>query len=134
MIAELIPKATGPMRDEMRLALADREHLIEQRAATLAADAVARQLLWVRTIGPAPHARGRHDEWMGEVRVIAAYRDHYAITDDTPLGRSPASARQRADAATAQAALRHARNIVHIAERGHPDSQRRHILRDPHRL
>jgi len=44
--------------------------------------------------------------------VVAAYRDRYRLTDDTPLGTAPESAAQRIDAARARSALDKVRQLV----------------------
>jgi hypothetical protein len=42
---------------------------------------------------------------------VAAYRDRYGITDDTPLGPTPVATAQKIDAARAKAALDGARSV-----------------------
>ena len=112
LIAGLIPEATGPMPDDMRDALAERQHLIEQRARTLADTAIAEHAPWIRALGPPPRDPRHRDAWHRHVQTIAAYRDRYGITDDLPLGPAPATAAQRADAARAHAALIQAQRLA----------------------
>lgn len=44
--------------------------------------------------------------WRRSARVIAAYRDRYQVTADTPLGALPESTAQKIDHARAETALR----------------------------
>ena len=44
--------------------------------------------------------------------MVAAYRDRYRITDDTPLGAPPETAAQKIDAARARAAAARARDVA----------------------
>ena len=45
-------------------------------------------------------------------RTVAAYRDRYGITDDTPLGTADATTAQKIDAARARSALERAGDIT----------------------
>ena len=54
LIAGLIPEATGPMDNQMRQALAERQRLIEQRATALAKAAFEEQAVWIIRLGPPP--------------------------------------------------------------------------------
>ena len=57
LIVGLIPEALGPMAPDMRQALDERRNLIEQRARTLADDAIRRKVPWTRALGPRPADR-----------------------------------------------------------------------------
>ena len=57
-----------------------------------------------RTGDPDGNAR-RAAAWRNTARVVAAYRDRYRNTDETPLGAVSASETQRLGAARAHAAL-----------------------------
>jgi len=113
LIAGLIPHATGPMCDDLRHALTERAQLIEQRAAVLAATAVADQAVWTRELGEPPADPHRRHAWMRQVRVVAAYRDRHHIDTDNPLGPAPGSGTaQRVDVVRAHLALRRARHLA----------------------
>ncbi len=112
LIAGLIPQATGPMTDDMRQALAQRQQLIEQRAVALADSAIADDIRWLRQLGPPPRDSRQRQAWQRHVQTIAAYRDRHAITGDDPLGVSALTGPQRADATRARAALIEAQRLA----------------------
>ena len=89
----------------MRAALDERQALIEARAAAVLDTALTEGVPWTRALGTPPSERRRAATWRRAARVVAAYRDRYRITDDTPLGVPPESAAQKIDAARARAAL-----------------------------
>ncbi|RAG63723.1 TrwC relaxase, partial [Burkholderia multivorans] len=60
---------------------------------------------WVRQLGPTPNDAHARRLWRQHARVVAAYRDRYAITDSTPLGITTESTAQKIDRARAEAAL-----------------------------
>ena len=108
LIAGLIPEVTGEMASEMRAALEERKTLIEHRATTIAETATTAGEPWTATLGTAPLDGRRRQAWLKQARVIAAYRDRYAITDPAPLGQDRGGANQRLDAERARAALHNA--------------------------
>jgi conjugative relaxase-like TrwC/TraI family protein len=113
LVAGLIPYAAGPMSEEMRQALDERHHLIEQRADAVLRGALTDNEAWAVALGPTPKDRKQHDAWWRAARAVAAYRDRYQITDDhAPLGIAPITTRQKIDAARAGAALRAARDVA----------------------
>lgn len=105
LIAGLIPEATGTMSDEMRQALNERRDLIEARADAVLDNALAGAAPWTAELGPRPTNAKMLTTWRGSARVVAAYRDRYHISGDTPLGTMTASDGQRLDAARARAAV-----------------------------
>jgi hypothetical protein len=101
------------MSEEMRQALDERHHLIEQRADAVLRGALTDNEAWAVALGPTPKDRKQHDAWWRAARAVAAYRDRYQITDDhAPLGIAPITTRQKIDAARAGAALRAARDVA----------------------
>ena len=112
MIAGLIPEVVGPLDPETRQALDERRDLIEQRATTLARAALDDHAPWLRAIGTPPADPRRAAAWLRQVRVVAAYRDRYHLTDHTPLGPTPELLTQRIDQARAEAAVDAARRIA----------------------
>jgi conjugative relaxase-like TrwC/TraI family protein len=114
LIVGLIPEATGPMHPDMRRALDERKHLIEQRARVLAEQAVANQEPWVRELGLPPRDTRAHRTWLEHAAIVAAYRDRYQITTATPVSEKQTpvdDAGRRRDASRAQAAAAAASQI-----------------------
>ncbi len=112
LIAGLIPQAHGVIDAEMRAALDEREALIELRADAALEAALSESAPWTKTLGAQPNDRRRAATWRKSARVVAAYRDRYRVTDDTPLGTAPESAAQKIDAARARAALTQATEVA----------------------
>jgi hypothetical protein len=86
LIAGLIPRVRGVADPDMALALAEREQAMEERARTLASQAVEAREDWVRRLGRAPDDRGQRARWLREVSTIAAYRDRWHVTGPGTLG------------------------------------------------
>ena len=86
LIGGLIPHAAGPMTANMRAALDERAQLIHQRAVNHARAALTNADHWTRQLGPPPADPERRRTWSRGLVTIAAYRDRYAISSDTPLG------------------------------------------------
>ncbi len=110
-IAGLIPEALGPMNPEHRKALKERKKLMERRAHALAREATATRAAWVRRLGEPPADRRDRERWRRSVAAVAAYRDRYAITSESPLGSAPNNDAQRADRDRAAAASRRAATL-----------------------
>lgn len=117
LIAGLLPRAHGVIDAEMRAALDERESLIEARADAALEAALGENAPWTNALGAAPTDRRRAATWRKAARVVAAYRDRYRITDDTPLGAAPESAAQKIDAARARVALEQVRAAEGAEER-----------------
>lgn len=105
LIAGLIPHAHGVTDAEMRAALDEREALIEARADAILDTALTESAPWMTALGAPPADRRQAATWRRSARVVAAYRDRYRITDDTPLGAPPESTAQKIDAARARSAI-----------------------------
>ncbi len=118
LIAGLIPSADGPMTGDMRQALDERRELIETRAEAVLDTARDAGEAWTRPLGNPPRDPRNAQTWRRYARTIAAYRDRYDITEDTPLGPTPENTAQKIDRARAEAALRQ------LADR--PEPQRQH--------
>ncbi len=112
LIAGLIPQAAGAMSPEMRQALTERRDLIEQRADAALDTALIEQQPWTGTLGDPPDDEARWARWRQSARTIAAYRDRYSISDDTPLGPQPESAAQKIGHASAPHALDQAARLT----------------------
>ncbi|MFM9920892.1 MobF family relaxase [Lacisediminihabitans sp. H27-G8] len=115
LIAGLIPEATGDMPAEMRTALKERKHLIEDRATTIAETATKTHEPWTRALGEPPTNPRQHQVWLRHVRTVAAYRDRYNISGNTPIGKEAGDTNQRLDAERARVALRNARRLGGIS-------------------
>jgi len=111
LIAGLVPEATGEMTTEMRAALAERKRLIEQRALTIAETATQSREPWTMSLGEPPSIPRQHRVWLQQVRIVAAYRDRYSITESAPLGHEAGDTNQRLDAARARSAVRNAHRL-----------------------
>lgn len=111
LIAGLIPEATGISDATFRRALAERQELIEQRAAALANLAVSEKHPWTTALGQRPRDRAGAATWARQAQIVAAYRDRHGITTDDPLGPAATEGTQQLDRARAQAALERARRL-----------------------
>ena len=89
LIAGLIPRAQGVTDPDMARALAERDHAMEQRALSLAEEAIAARHTWVRPLGPPPSGSAQRERWLREVSTVAAYRDRWHIEGQRPLGAAP---------------------------------------------
>jgi hypothetical protein len=87
MIVGLIPKARGVTDPDMQQGLAERQQAMEQRALTLAEQAIETGQPWVRLLGSPPPDPARRLGWLREVCTVAAYRDRWSITGPTAIGR-----------------------------------------------
>lgn len=88
-VAGLIPEAGGAMPADMSRTLTELRDLIEQRATTLAGQAVQAGQPWVQRLGPPPTDLAQRAAWEQQVRTIAAYRDRYGITGTDPPDPHP---------------------------------------------
>lgn len=105
LIAGLIPRASSVIDTEMRAALEEREALIEARADAVLDSALTDKATWTEALGAPPRDARRAAAWRKAARVVAAYRDRYRVTDDTPLGVPPTSEAQKIDVARARSAI-----------------------------
>jgi len=111
LIAGLIPRASGVTDPEMHHALTEREELIEHRASAVLDRDLDEGEAWTAALGNKPTDVRAAQRWRQAGRVVAAYRDRYQITDDTPLGPGAGSDAQKIDAARAAAALTRAQQL-----------------------
>jgi hypothetical protein len=118
LIAGLVPVADGPMADDMHQALIERHELMEKRAAALADGAVAQRASWVKRLGEPPTDPQMREQWMLQVRVVAAYRDRHGVEGDVPVGGDACTDVQGLDAARARQAVRRAANTASDPARG----------------
>jgi hypothetical protein len=113
LIAGLIPEPFAEMSAEDRQAIEERKHLIEGRAAALAADDIDAGAVWVRRLGEPPAADPADlVAWRAGVATVAAYRDRYKVTSDLPVGGGASTDAQRADRRIALQAVRRAAGVA----------------------
>ena len=125
LIAGLIPEAQGSVTGDMRQALEERQELIEGRATAVLDTALEAEDAWMKPLGTPPQDPRRAAGWRRQARIIAAYRDRYSITDDTPLGVPPEMTAQRIDRARAEAALSNLTALQHDTGTDRRPAQRR---------
>ena len=87
LIAGLIPRAQGVTDPDMARALAERDHAMEQRARSLAEEAIAAGHAWLRPFGAPPSEPAKRESWLREVSIVAAYRDRWHIEGHVPSAR-----------------------------------------------
>jgi hypothetical protein len=103
----MIPESLGAMSAEDGRAIDERKELIESRARTLAATAVASREAWTRRLGRMPSERDARTRWLDVAATVAAYRDRYkVVTSDLPVGGGESNEAQAGDRRSARAALR----------------------------
>lgn len=105
-VAGLIARPAGPLDEDMRVALQERENLITTAAAASLDEAIEHGASWAAKLGkPGPTPRERQ-QWRGLAVSITLYRHRYDVRESTPLG-SPggvSSPQQAAERRVAQAA------------------------------
>jgi hypothetical protein len=74
---------------DMARALSERDQAMEQRARSLAGEAIAARHSWVRSLGAPPSEPARLARWLREVSTVAGYRDRWHIEGQRPLGAVP---------------------------------------------
>lgn len=125
LISGLIPEATGPMSHDMHQALEQRHELIENRAEAVLSTALAEKAPWAKALGTPSDNHQLAATWRQHAQVVAAYRDRYSISTDTPLGQTPQNTAQKLDAARAHTALRRAQRISEAPDQGPNAPQQR---------
>jgi hypothetical protein len=74
---------------DLARALSERDDAMEQRARSLAQEAIAAGHAWLRPLGSRPSAPAQRERWLREVSTVAAYRDRWHIEGQGPLGPAP---------------------------------------------
>ena len=85
MIAGLAGAARNVDDDDMARALEERAEAMERRATVLAEQALERRPAWLDRLGAPPADPERRHAWLRQVRVVAAYRELYNVTDVVPI-------------------------------------------------
>jgi hypothetical protein len=89
LIAGLIPRVQGVSDPDMARALSERDDAMEQRARSLAEEAIAAGHAWLRPFGSPPSGPANRERWLREVSTVAAYRDRWHIEGHGTLGPAP---------------------------------------------
>jgi hypothetical protein len=89
LIVGLIPRAQGVTDPDMARALAERDQAMEQRALSLAEEAITARHRWLRPLGAPPSGSAQRERWLREASTVAAYRDRWHIEGQRPLGAAP---------------------------------------------
>jgi conjugative relaxase-like TrwC/TraI family protein len=90
-VAGLIPEARNVADPDMARALTERTEAMEMRSTELARRAMEKRPPWLNRLGHPPSKPALRQEWLRQVRVVAAYRELYGVT-----GVHPVEARDKA--------------------------------------
>jgi hypothetical protein len=113
LVAGLFPRPAGITDPDIVLALNDRASAIEQRARTLADEAIERSDTWVQDFGEAPKMPERHEQWVLDVAVGAAYFDRWGIANsDIMVDDAPINLEQRVQRDRVLSAAQRARVVT----------------------
>jgi hypothetical protein len=115
-VVGLFPAATGVADQDMEQALEDRRALIEQRARSLALEAIRTRQPWALQLGQPPADHDPREEWLRQLDNIAAYRDMWRVNTRMVLGGEPGSREQIAHRQSAQLAASRALAISSPAD------------------
>ena len=109
LVAGLFPRPSAITDPDVLLALDERANAIEQRARTLADEAIERGDPWVSEFGVAPTTCESYENWVQDVAAGAAYVDRWdidtldTIIDDLTVSHEQNSQRRRAISAAQRA-------------------------------
>lgn len=85
-VAGLLPRPAGPMGEDMRAALTERQQLIERAVHQLTTTDMEAGAAWTKRLGaPGSNPRQRA-EWLRAATTIRLYRERHGITGPSPLG------------------------------------------------
>jgi conjugative relaxase-like TrwC/TraI family protein len=85
LIAGLVPRAIGIADPDMARALHERDRALEQRARTLAEQAVVNGRVWAQKLGTPPPDPTVREQWLRAVSTVAAYRERWGVGADNHL-------------------------------------------------
>lgn len=85
-VAGLLPRSVGPMDDDMRAALVQRQQLIERAAQELAIADLEAGAAWTKRLGTPSRDPRDQAAWFRRATTIRLYRERYGITGPSPLG------------------------------------------------
>lgn len=85
-VAGLLPRPVGPMGDDMRAALVQRQQLIERAAQELAIADLEAGAAWTKRLGTPSRDPRDQAAWFRRATTIRLYRERYGITGPAPLG------------------------------------------------
>ena len=116
LVAGLIPRAAHQAYPAVARGLTERERAIEYRAAVVAEQSAETLRPWIGKLGRPPTDPSTKRQWLQAVRVVAAYRDRWDISDDPrPLG--PPNTTTTEQSRQRQLALKAARLALGLSHR-----------------
>jgi len=116
LVAGIFPRPNEITDPDVVLALDDRASAIEQRARTLAEEAIGRGDPWVSKFGDAPPSDELYERWVLEVTAGAAYFDRWGVEGpDTLLYDAPVNHEQEAQRSRVVDATQRAITLTEVA-------------------
>ncbi|HEX4402086.1 MAG TPA: MobF family relaxase [Galbitalea sp.] len=85
-VAGLLPRPIGPMDEDMRAAMAERQHLIERAVQQLTVTDLEAGAAWTKRLGTPGNSPRQQAEWFRAAATIRFYRERHDITGASPLG------------------------------------------------
>ena len=85
-VAGLLPRPVGPMGEDMRGALTQRQQLIESAAQQLTMADMEAVEPWTKRLGTPGSSPRQQAEWFRAAATICLYRERHGITGQSPLG------------------------------------------------
>ena len=115
LVSGLFPRPTGITDTDVLLALNDRASAIEERARTLAEEAIERGDFWVSKFGNPPPWDELYERWVLEVTAGAAYFDCWGVDEpDTLFDGAPVRHEQEVQRSRVVNAAQRARTLTEI--------------------
>ncbi|HAM25121.1 MAG TPA: conjugal transfer protein, partial [Microbacteriaceae bacterium] len=87
-VAGLLPRPAGPMDEDMRAALTQRQQFIERAIQQLTIADMEAGEPWTKRLGTPGNSPRQHAEWFRAAATIRLYRERHGITGSSPLGGS----------------------------------------------
>jgi hypothetical protein len=132
-VAGLLPRPVGPIGEDMRAALTERQQLIERAVQQLTTVDLEAREAWTKRLGTPGNSPRQKAEWFRAAATIRFYRERHGITGPSPLGnRDEVNGLEQAyEYRAARAAYTRARYLTahqpdHAVTRTGPDIDRRH--------
>ncbi len=85
-VAGLLPQPVGPMGEDMRAALTERQQLIERAVHQLTIADLEAGEAWTKPLGTPRNSPRQKAEWFRAGATIRLYRERHSITGPSPLG------------------------------------------------
>jgi conjugative relaxase-like TrwC/TraI family protein len=136
-VAGLVPQARNVADPDMARALTERAEAMETRSMELARKAMEKRPPWLNRLGIPPSNAALSQEWLRQVRVVAAYRELYGVIGVHPVEapEKASSGEERGHQLQAQEAVARALAISRETTPFHPtpDPQPPHLTADQSR-